>query len=205
MESIPLANGKHRRSGSHGDLLASGQASRHSRTGSLSSSELARFSPSSSQTGSPRFSNLKHSKLETASSNGASVSEEDFRGAVDDSEHGRMIRVRDAVLSIAKILEKGRKTVWELSARRVAVLLSCDALCATSPHHFLQSLDWVNKFILAGEAFCGAEAMSLRAKLVKQSEKYYWSFHRQNLEVSDQIFKCVYICTSIIICSLPYM
>ncbi|KAL3684404.1 hypothetical protein R1sor_002426 [Riccia sorocarpa] len=183
-ESIALANGKHKRSGSHGDLLlTAGQSNRHSRTGSLSSSELSRFSPHSSQISSPRFSNLKHNKFEVASSNGASAPDEDFRGAMDDSEHGRVMRVRDAVFSVTRALEKGRKTVWELSARRVAVLLSSDALCATSPHQFLQSLDWVNKFILAGEAFCGAEAMSLRAKLVKQSEKYYWSFHRQNLEV----------------------
>ncbi|KAL2652577.1 hypothetical protein R1flu_020705 [Riccia fluitans] len=187
--SIPLANGKYRRSGSHGDLLTIGQPSRHSRTGSLSSSELSRFSPHSSQISSPRFSNLKHSsKLEVASSNGASVPEEVLRGALDDSEQGRM-GVRDAVLSVARVLEKGRKTVWELSARRVAVLLSSDALCATTPHQFLQSLDWVNRFILAGEAFCGAEAMSLRAKLVKQSEKYYWSFHRQNLEVLRMILE----------------
>ncbi|BFI25231.1 syndetin [Marchantia polymorpha subsp. ruderalis] len=186
--STPLANGRHRRSGSYGDLLIAGEGSRHARTGSLSSSELARFS-SSSQHGSPRFANLKPGKHDIVSSNGSSISEDDFRGALDDSEHGRTIRVREAVLSIGRGLEKGRKTVWELSARRVAVLLSCDALCATSPHHFLQSLDWVNKFILAGEAFCGAEAMSLRAKLVKQSEKYYWSFHRQNLEVLRMILE----------------
>lgn len=95
---------------------------------------------------------------------------------------------QDTAASIAVALDKGRKTIWELASRRVAALVSSDALCASSPHHFLQSIDWVKKFILAGEAFCGAEAVSLRSKLGKQSEKYFSMFHRQNLEVS---LKCV--------------
>lgn len=90
---------------------------------------------------------------------------------------------KETVANVSKALDKGRKHVWELAARRVSALLSCDALCTTSPHHFLQSLDWVNRFVLAGEAFSGAEAVSLRAKLVKLCEKYFGSFHRQNLEV----------------------
>eukprot|EP00250_Pteridium_aquilinum_P017784 c23783_g2_i2 orf=401-3664(+) len=90
---------------------------------------------------------------------------------------------KETVANVNKALDKGRKHVWELAARRVSALLSCDALCMTSPHHFLQSLDWVNRFVLAGEAFSGAEAVSLRAKLVKLCEKYFGSFHRQNLEV----------------------
>jgi hypothetical protein len=73
--------------------------------------------------------------------------------------------------------------VWELAARRVAALLSNDAISTTSSHQFLQSLDSVNKFILIGEAFCGAEAVSLRTKLAKQSELYFGTLHRQNLEV----------------------
>jgi hypothetical protein len=73
--------------------------------------------------------------------------------------------------------------VWELAARRVAALLSVDAICTATPHHFLQSLEWTNKFILAGEAFSGTEAHGLRARVSKQSEKYFKTFHRQNLEV----------------------
>lgn len=90
---------------------------------------------------------------------------------------------KETIVNVSKALDKGRKHVWELAARRVSALLSCDALCTTSPHHFLQSLDWVNRFVLAGEAFSGAEAISLRAKLVKLCEKYFGTFHRQNLEV----------------------
>ncbi|CAM6082152.1 unnamed protein product [Calypogeia fissa] len=122
-------------------------------------------------------------KHDAAHSNGEAYTAGEGRSAREDLQEGSSARVRDATLVISGALERGRKTVWELSARRVAVLLSCEALCTTSPHQFLQSLDWVTKFILAGEAFCGVEAMTLRAKLVKQSEKYYWSFHRQNLEV----------------------
>lgn len=78
-----------------------------------------------------------------------------------------------------------RFQVWELAARRVAALLSADAVCSATPHHFLQSLDWTNKFILAGEAFSGTEAHGLRARVSKQSEKYFKTFHRQNLEVRN--------------------
>eukprot|EP00249_Psilotum_nudum_P022392 c28500_g1_i1 orf=1413-4874(+) len=90
---------------------------------------------------------------------------------------------RETSSHVSKALEKGRKHVWELAARRVSALLSSDAVCNTSPHHFLLCLDWVNKFVLAGEAFSGAEALSLRAKLLKLCEKYFGTFHRQNLEV----------------------
>ncbi|EFJ24849.1 hypothetical protein SELMODRAFT_442305 [Selaginella moellendorffii] len=119
-------------------------------------------------------------------------------GTKDDSVSGRMQngpaltedmldsrnRLRmEVARAVGKGLEKGRKTVWELAARRVSALLSSDAFCAASAHHFLLNLDLLNKFILAGEAFSGAEAIPLRAKLVKQSEKYFGAFHRQNLEV----------------------
>lgn len=108
------------------------------------------------------------------------IDEEVVEGSLTDlTENLR----KETVANVSKALDKGRKHVWELAARRVSALLSCDALCTTSPHHFLQSLDWVNRFVLAGEAFSGAEAVSLRAKLVKLCEKYFGSFHRQNLEV----------------------
>eukprot|EP00271_Cylindrocystis_brebissonii_P007942 TRINITY_DN218_c0_g1_i25.p1 TRINITY_DN218_c0_g1~~TRINITY_DN218_c0_g1_i25.p1 ORF type:complete len:625 (+),score=150.78 TRINITY_DN218_c0_g1_i25:1333-3207(+) len=83
---------------------------------------------------------------------------------------------------VRKALERGRKTVWELASRRVAALLSVDALVATSSHHFFQCLEWTHVFIRAGEAFSGAEALGLRARLTRQSEKYFKGFHRQNLE-----------------------
>jgi hypothetical protein len=143
---------------------------------------LQRLTTSSNQvSGKVGLPLLTLERHDAAVSNGGAA---DTSSAGDDSEEGALIRVRDAGLSTARALERGRKTVWELCARRVAVLLSCEALCTASPHQFLQSLDWVTQFILAGEAFCGVEALTLRAKLVKQSEKYYWSFHRQNLEVS---------------------
>ena len=109
------------------------------------------------------------------------VIDEAVQGSLSDlTENMR----NETISNVCKALDKGRKHVWELAARRVSALLSCDALCTTSPHHFLQSLDWVNKFVLAGEAFSGSEAISLRAKLVKLCEKYFSTFHRQNLEVT---------------------
>jgi len=46
-----------------------------------------------------------------------------------------------------------------------------------------QSLEWVDRFILAGESFTQSEAVGLRAKVAKQSERYFKIFHLQNLEV----------------------
>ncbi|GBG89839.1 hypothetical protein CBR_g49688 [Chara braunii] len=103
-------------------------------------------------------------------------------GLFGDRESVARVR-KETTSTVRKALEKGRKTVWELAARRVSSLLASDAICSASPHHFLQSLELTNKFILAGEAFSGAEAVQLRARLAKQSERYFRTFHRQNLEV----------------------
>lgn len=122
---------------------------------------------------------------ETFENGTTSSGELDVRFLEDDGDNNDLVRREEVVTAtVARALERGRKTVWELAARRVAALLSNDAVCLSTPHQFLQSLDWVNKFILAGEAFCGAEAASLRTKLTKQSEQYFGAYHCQNLEVS---------------------
>jgi hypothetical protein len=188
-------NGKHqhRRSGSHDNLSQIVRGSRHVRTSSLSSdSSVVRQSSS----GSPSASRLQaqggiRNKLfgdvSDAYENGTSTSsgEFDLEGFEDDTQFSFSLSKREEMVqkTVARALERGRKTVWELAARRVAALLSNDAISTTSSHQFLQSLDSVNKFILIGEAFCGAEAVSLRTKLAKQSELYFGTLHRQNLEV----------------------
>lgn len=187
------SNGKlhHRRSGSHGDLSHIVRESKHVRTGSLSSEVFATpMSPTSVhasrlliRSGSRRRPNADNAEVYengTTSSGEFDVRFLEEDGISDDLEK----REEVVTATVARALERGRKTVWELAARRVAALLSNDAMCQTSPHQFLQSLDWVNKFILAGEAFCGAEAVSLRTKLTKQSEQYFGAYHCQNLEVS---------------------
>ncbi|XP_073395811.1 uncharacterized protein [Physcomitrium patens] len=187
-------NDLHRRSGSHGDLNHIIRESRHVRTGSHSGELFAiPMSPTSvhasrllSRSGSRRRFIPDHAEAyennTTASADlDSQILEEN--GTSDDLAK----REELVIVTVARALERGRKTVWELAARRVAALLSNDAVCRTSPHQFLQSLDWVNKFILAGEAFCGAEAVSLRTKLTKQSEQYFGAYHCQNLEILRMI------------------
>ncbi|CAM6053746.1 unnamed protein product [Sphagnum tenellum] len=188
---------EHRRSGSHDNLSQIVRGSRHVRTSSLSSdSSVVRQSSS----GSPSASRLQaqggirnklFGDISDAYENGTSTSsgEFDLEGFEDDTQFSFSLSKREEIVqkTVARALERGRKTVWELAARRVAALLSNDAISTTSSHQFLQSLDSVNKFILIGEAFCGAEAVSLRTKLAKQSELYFGTLHRQNLEVLRMI------------------
>jgi hypothetical protein len=93
------------------------------------------------------------------------------------------------ILIVSKALDHGRKTFWELVSWRVSALLStltsscCYTATSNSNYRFLQSLEWANKFILAGEAFCGAEAVSLRSNLAKQTEEFFGTFHCHNIEV----------------------
>lgn len=185
------SNGKHhhRRSGSHGDLShIAFRESRHFRTGSHSGELFATpMSPTSARllnrSGSRRKCTTDNTEVYENGTTTISHFDVQF---LDDNEVGDDLLKREEAVTatVARALERGRKTVWELAARRVAAVLSNDAMCQTSPHQFLQSLDWVNKFILAGEAFCGAEAVSLRTKLSKQSELYFGAYHCQNLEVS---------------------
>ena len=194
LQSAARSNGRHqhRRSGSHGDLSQITRESRHVRTGSLSSETILQpVSPTAShasrlltRTGSRR--KLVADSLEAYENGTTSSGEFDVQSLGEDNGTSYDLAKREEMVTatVARALERGRKTVWELAARRVAALLSNDAVCTTSPHQFLQNLDWVNSFILAGEAFSGAEAVSLRTKLGKQSEQYFGAYHCQNLEVS---------------------
>jgi hypothetical protein len=183
------SNGKHhRRSGSQGDLShIKVREGRHVRTGSLSGELFATpMSPTASRllnrSGSRRRLTTDSTEVyENGSSTGGEFDVHFLENSGISDDVGRREEVVTA--TVARALERGRKTVWELAARRVAALLSNDAMCQTNPHQFLQSLDWVNKFILAGESFCGAEAALLRTKLTKQSEQYFGAYHCQNLEV----------------------
>lgn len=200
------SNGKHhhRRSGSHGDLRRiTVRENRHVRTGSLSGEVFATpMSPTSvyasrlvSRSNSRRRSTTDNTE---AYENGTTTSGEFDVHFLEDSGINDNLGRREEVVTatVARALERGRKTVWELAARRVAALLSNDAMCQTSPHQFLQSLDWVNKFVLAGGSFCGAEAVSLRTKLTKQSEQYFGAYHCQNLEVRTVGFQIVNVLLS---------
>lgn len=91
---------------------------------------------------------------------------------------------KDATAFVSQTLQRGRKNLWQLTTSRISVLLSSVAVCSTSIHQFLKNYEDLNVFILAGEAFCGVEAVEFRQKLKIVCENYFVAFHRQNIYVS---------------------
>lgn len=88
---------------------------------------------------------------------------------------------KDATSFVSQTLLRGRKNLWQLTTSRVSVLLSSAAVCSTSIHQFLKNYEDLSVFILAGEAFCGIEAVEFRHKLKAVCENYFVAFHRQSI------------------------
>ncbi|KAL6967121.1 hypothetical protein U1Q18_032925 [Sarracenia purpurea var. burkii] len=88
---------------------------------------------------------------------------------------------KDATVFVSQTLQRGRKNLWQLTASRVSVLLSSDAVSSTSIHQFLRNYEDLNVFILAGEAFCSSEVVEFRQKVKAVCENYFVAFHRQNI------------------------
>ncbi|VFQ96526.1 unnamed protein product [Cuscuta campestris] len=88
---------------------------------------------------------------------------------------------KDATGFVSQILLRGRRNLWQLATSRAAVLLSSPAVCSTSIHQFLTMYEDLNLFILAGEAFCGSDAVEFRQKVKLVCQNYFVSFHRQNI------------------------
>lgn len=91
---------------------------------------------------------------------------------------------KEATTFVSQTLQRGRKNLWQLTTSRISVLLSSAAVGSTSIHQFLKIYEDLNVFILAGEAFCGFEAVDFRQKLKAVCENYFVAFHRQNVYVS---------------------
>ena len=91
---------------------------------------------------------------------------------------------KEATTFVSQTLQRGRKNLWQLTTSRVSVLLSSAVFSSMSVHQFLKNYDDLNVFILAGEAFCGVEAIEFRQKLKAVCENYLLAFHRQNIHVS---------------------
>ena len=51
-----------------------------------------------------------------------------------------------------------------------------------TPYFPPQCLELVDKFASAGESFTESEAVGLRSKLLKQSDVFFKTFHKQNLK-----------------------
>ncbi|XP_028808130.1 syndetin isoform X2 [Neltuma alba] len=96
---------------------------------------------------------------------------------------------REATEFVSQTLKRGRKNLWHLTTSRVSVLLSSDAACTTSIHQFLKNYEDLSVFILAGEAFCGIEAVEFRQKLKVVCENYFIAFHRQNIHALKMVLE----------------
>ncbi|XP_075485165.1 uncharacterized protein LOC142524892 isoform X1 [Primulina tabacum] len=88
---------------------------------------------------------------------------------------------KDATLIVSHTLQRGQRNLWQLMTSRIAVLLSSSAVTSSSIHQFLRNYEDLSIFILAGEAFCGIEAVEFRQKLKSICEGYFVAFHRQNI------------------------
>ncbi|XP_023519396.1 syndetin-like isoform X2 [Cucurbita pepo subsp. pepo] len=96
---------------------------------------------------------------------------------------------KDAINFVSQTLQRSRKNLWQLSTSRVSVLLSSAAVCSTSIHQFLKNYEDLNVFILAGEAFCGVEAVEFRQKLKIVCENYYVAFHKQSMHALKMVME----------------
>ncbi|KAL2557427.1 hypothetical protein Fot_02166 [Forsythia ovata] len=88
---------------------------------------------------------------------------------------------KDAATFVSQTLQRGRKNLWQLTTTRIAVLLSSSAVSSSSIHQFLRNYEDLSIFILAGEAFCGIEAVEFRQKLKSICGSYFIAFHRQSI------------------------
>ena len=92
---------------------------------------------------------------------------------------------KEAIAFVSQTLRRGCKNLWHLTTSRVSVLLSSAAASSASIDQFFKNFEDLILFILAGEAFCGIEAVEFRQKLKLVSENYFIAFHRQNVHVSE--------------------
>ncbi|OAY84569.1 Syndetin [Ananas comosus] len=160
----------------------------HNSEGTLVGSGAGVFSDSGVQNGFICESVVTNDKFDESSSKGITPlkssslhTEASAFNTMESSSDSPFYQLRkEATAFVAHALERGRRNLWQLSTSRVTVLLSCSAVCSTSTHQFLRNCEDLNIFILAGEAFCGVEAVEFRQKLKIVCENYIVTFHRQN-------------------------
>ncbi|KAJ9540508.1 hypothetical protein OSB04_027014 [Centaurea solstitialis] len=117
-----------------------------------------------------------------------SESRDDGSGASSSGSPWFQLR-SDATVYVSQTLQRGRNYLWQLATSRVSVLLSSAAVSSASIHQFLKIYEDLNIFILAGEAFCGTEAVEFRQKVKAFCENYYIAFHRQNIQALKMVLE----------------
>lgn len=136
----------------------------------------------------------RNSEDEVLSTSCTGRSDHNVSNDVCSSHHSPFYQLRkDAIVYVSRALDRGRKNLWHFTTSRLSALLSCSSVCSTSTHQFLRNYEDLNVFILAGEAFCGIEALEFRQRLKTVCESYMANFHRQNLLVSLTFFT-LFIC-----------
>lgn len=157
-----------------------------SNNGSVSES-VERMHGSSSTAEATSMNSLLESEstasFHSSANNQVNEAREDDRAVSTSGSPWYQLR-KDATVFVSQTLQRGRKNLWQLTTSRVSVLLSSSSVSSASIHQFLKNYEDLNIFILAGEAFCGVDAVEFRQKLKAVCENYFVAFHRQNVYVS---------------------
>ncbi|EFH54914.1 hypothetical protein ARALYDRAFT_343860 [Arabidopsis lyrata subsp. lyrata] len=122
-----------------------------------------------------------------------SAEESDVSGTSSSVQHVSNIAIDESRNSgdtvSSKILQRGRRNLWQLTTSRVSVLLSSPGASSTSIHQFLKNYEDLSVFILAREAFCGFEVVDFREKLKGVCENYFTAFHRQSMHALKMVLE----------------
>ncbi|KAI3722083.1 hypothetical protein L2E82_33109 [Cichorium intybus] len=141
------------------------------------------------------FKNLQQQSEETEASRSftshdPSVSESRDDGSEASSSGSPWFHLRnDSTRLVSQTLQRGLKNLWQLTTSRVSVLLSSPSVSSTSIHQFLKIYEDLNTFILAGESFCGTQAVDFRQKVKSISVYYYLAFHKQNIHALKMVLE----------------
>ncbi|KAM6573723.1 uncharacterized protein LOC115700609 isoform X1 [Cannabis sativa] len=189
--SVPRENDNSRNAGEVQKVgSASGNSSRFN--GSLDQS-VDRVSGSSSTIEATAVKSLSEDTRSTSSAhtspNDSIVEDTKDDGATSTSGSPWYHLRKDATGFVSQTLQRGRKNLWQLTTSRISVLLSSSAVSSASIHQFLKNYEDLNVFILAGEAFCGVEAVEFRQKLKIVCDNYFIAFHRQNIHALKMVLE----------------
>ncbi|KAJ7947906.1 Coiled-coil domain-containing protein [Quillaja saponaria] len=170
------------------------QVNSDARTCIASSSESEDNIPGSSFYGVHRTTSSQVETIETTGSQSTDshypIDEDRREDSAQSSSESPWYHLRkEATAFVSQTLQRGRKNLWQLTTSRVSVLLSSPAACSTSIHQFLKNYEDLSVFFLAGEAFCGIEAIEFRQKLKAVCENYFVAFHRQNIHALKMVLE----------------
>ena len=106
-------------------------------------------------------------------------------GENGDTDSSSKKEAVELISVIQKVLNNGRKLLFEHVEGRISSLLSAPA--AAEGEHFLQVLEWTHCFISCGESFCENEVTNLRKHISRTCTRFFDAYHRQNMEALKAI------------------